>query len=172
VLGRVSSAARSMLWALFALGIADYLWKRRRHWKEMMMTRAERREEHRRTEGDPHQKARRRALHRQLLAGGQARGVGQASCVVVNPTHIAIALRYRAEEAEAPYLVAKGWAEDALHLRRQARALGVPIVKDIPLARSLVQYDVGDEIPEELYQAAAVVLKVALLRRAGGEHRS
>jgi type III secretion protein U len=81
---------------------------------------------------------------------------------VVNPTHIAVALRYEESECEAPYIVAKGREEDALKLRKQAEELKIPIVRDIPLARSLVHYDVGEEVPEELYKAAAAVLKVAL----------
>ena len=85
--------------------------------------------------------------------------------MVVNPTHIAVALRYAPDECEAPYLVAKGREEDALAIRREAKALGISIVRDIPLARSLIHYDVGEEIPEELYRAAAAVLKVALEAR-------
>ncbi len=81
--------------------------------------------------------------------------------MVVNPTHITVALRYATKECEAPYLVAKGHEADALGLRREAERLGIPVVRDVPLARSLIHYDVGEEIPEELYQAAAAVLRVA-----------
>lgn len=113
-------------------------------------------------DGDPHQKAKRKSLHKQLAAGGSARGVAKATAIVVNPTHIAVALRYAEDECEAPYIVARGREEDALKIRKEAAALGIPIVRDIPLARSLVHYDVGEEVPEELYQAAAAILKVAL----------
>jgi type III secretion protein U len=147
---------------LLALGFCDYLWARRRHLRDLMMSREERKDEHKNAEGDPRQKAKRKAIQRQLLQGGRARGVQQASCVVVNPTHVAVALRYAEGEADAPYIVAKGLEGDALRLRRRAQALGIPVVKDVPLARSLVQYDVGEEIPEELYKAAAVVLRVAI----------
>jgi type III secretion protein U len=82
--------------------------------------------------------------------------------VVVNPTHIAVALRYDEAECDAPYIVAKAREEDALKLRKQAQSQGIPVIRDIPLARSLVHYDVGEQVPEELYQAAAAVLKVAL----------
>ena len=85
-----------------------------------------------------------------------------ATAVVVNPTHIAVAIRYAEDECEAPYIVARGREEDALKIRREAESLGIPIVRDIPLARTLVHYDVGEEVPEELYQAAAAILKVAL----------
>ncbi len=147
---------------LLALGVADFLLARARLRKELMMSRQEVKQEHKNSDGDPHQKQKRRAVHRQLAQGGPARGVQKATAIVVNPTHIAIALRYRPEECEAPYLVAKGREEDALQLRREAQALGIPIIKDVPLARALVHYDVGEEVPDELYRAAAAVLRVAL----------
>jgi type III secretion protein U len=85
--------------------------------------------------------------------------------VVVNPTHIAVALRYDSQECEAPYLVAKGREADALALRREAQRRGISVIRDVSLARSLIHYDVGEQIPEELYQAAAVVLRVAMESR-------
>jgi len=84
--------------------------------------------------------------------------------VVVNPTHVAVALRWAPDESDAPYLVAKGREADALDIRRQALALGIPVVRDVALARGLIQYDLGEEVPEELYRAAAVVLQVAMDR--------
>jgi type III secretion protein U len=161
VLGLLGALAVRLACVLVVLGVGDYALARRRHVKDLMMTREEVKREHKESEGDPRHKSHRRALHRQLSAGGPARGVQKASVVVVNPTHIAVALRYATEECEAPYLVAKGREVDALALRREAERLGVSVVRDVPLARSLIHYDVGEEIPEELYQAAAVVLRVA-----------
>ena len=160
-LGLLGPLVIRLAWVLVVLGVGDYALARRRHVKDLMMTREEVKREHKESEGDPHHKSQRKALHRQLAAGGAARGVQKASVVVVNPTHIAVALRYATEECEAPYLVAKGREADALGLRREAERLGIPVVRDVPLARSLVHYDVGEEIPEELYQAAAAVLRVA-----------
>jgi type III secretion protein U len=147
--------------ALLGLGVADFAWARQRHHKELMMSREEMKQEHKNSEGDPHAKAHRKHLQKQLAQGGRARSVKQATAVVVNPTHIAIALRYDEAECDAPYIVARGREEDAMSIRREAQTHGVPIVKDVPLARSLIHYDVGEEIPEELYRAAAAVLKVA-----------
>ncbi|HEY0096224.1 MAG TPA: EscU/YscU/HrcU family type III secretion system export apparatus switch protein [Archangium sp.] len=161
LLGRLGPLTLRLACVLVVLGVGDYALARRKHVKDLMMTREEVKREHKESEGDPHHKSQRKALHRQLAAGGAARGVQKASVVVVNPTHIAIALRYATEECEAPYLVAKGREADALALRREAERLGVPVVRDVPLARSLIHYDVGEEIPEELYQAAAAVLRVA-----------
>jgi type III secretion protein U len=162
LLHKLAPLTMRAVFVLLGLGILDYLWARRAHVKELMMSREERKDEHKESEGDPRQKGKRRAMQRQILFGGRARGVQQASCVVVNPTHIAVALRYAEKEADAPYVVAKGREYDALRLRRRAAQLGIPVVKDVPLARSLVDFDVGEEIPEELYQAAAAVLRVVL----------
>ena len=147
---------------LVVLGVGDWALAKRRHVKDLMMSHDEVKQEHKSSDGDPHQKAKRKSLHKQLAAGGPARGVRQASAVVVNPTHLAIALRYAEDECDAPYIVARGQEEDALMIRKEAESLGIPVVRDIPLARSLIHYDVGEEVPEELYQAAAAILKVAL----------
>ncbi len=95
----------------------------------------------------------------------------RATVVVVNPTHVAVALRYDQTECDAPYIVARGHGEDALKLKQDAAALKIPVVKDIPLARSLLQYEPGEEVPQELYQAAAAVLTVALERARDGAAR-
>ncbi|MHB8872744.1 MAG: EscU/YscU/HrcU family type III secretion system export apparatus switch protein [Myxococcaceae bacterium] len=154
---------------ILLLGAGDYLLARRRHIKDLMMTREECKQENKDSEGDPHQKGKRKALHKALAVGGPARGVHKATAVVVNPTHIAVALRYDERECEAPYIVARAREEDALKLRREAKRLGIPVVKDIPLARSLIHYDVGEEIPEELYKAAAAILKVALDKQSADQ---
>ena len=147
--------------ATAAVGCADALVARVRHRGRLRMTREEVLEEQRLSEGDPRQRARRRALHRSLLLAGRARGIRSASALVVNPTHLAVALRYAPREAEAPFLVAKGAGFQAQELRREARRWGIPVVRDVALARSLTVFDVGEEIPEDLYQAAAAVLQVA-----------
>lgn len=152
--------------ALVVLGGGDFLWARWKHRQELMMTREEVKQEYKDSEGDPRHKAERKALHRQMVQAGRARGVQKATAVVVNPTHIAVALRYEEKECDAPYLVAKGRDRAAQAIRNQAQRLGIPVVQDIPLARSLVQFDVGEEIPEELYQAAAAVLKAAFESRS------
>ncbi|WP_224365294.1 EscU/YscU/HrcU family type III secretion system export apparatus switch protein [Hyalangium versicolor] len=162
---RLVPLATRIAWVLLVLGLVDYALARRRHLKDLMMTREEVKREFKESEGDPHHKAQRKALHRQLAQGGPARGVQRGTAVVVNPTHIAVALRYDTQECEAPYLVAKGREADALGLRREAQRLGIPVVRDVPLARSLIHYDVGEQIPEELYQTAAVVLRVAMESR-------
>jgi type III secretion protein U len=163
---RVAALATRVAWGVVLLGVGDYALARRRHLKDLMMTREEVRREHKESEGDPRHKGQRKALHRQLAQGGPARGVQKATAVVVNPTHLAVALRYDIQECEAPYLVARARESEALALREEARRLGIPVVRDIPLARSLIHYDLGEPIPEELYQAAAIVLRTAMESRS------
>ena len=79
--------------------------------------------------------------------------------VVVNPTHVAVALRYEDEEHDAPEVVASGRGEMAKLMIDAARAYGVPVVRDIPVARALVELEVGEQIPEELFEAVAEILK-------------
>ncbi len=146
------------------IGLVDLVLARRRHRRSLRMSRDEVRREHREQEGDPRHRAHRRAAHRQLLAFGRSRGVKAASVVVVNPVHLAVALRWAPEECDAPYLVARGRGLDARAIRAEALGAGIPVVRDVALARGLVQYDVGEEVPEELYRAAAVVLQHALDR--------
>jgi type III secretion protein U len=162
VLGAFLPAVIRASAVLIVLGLADYALARLRHTKDLMMSHEDVKQEHKNSEGDPHTKGQRKHLMKQLAMGGPARGVQKATAVVVNPTHIAVAIRYDESECDAPYIVARGREEDALAMRKEAKALGIPVVRDVPLARSLIHYDVGEEVPEELYQAAAAVLKVAL----------
>ncbi|MGC3997863.1 MAG: EscU/YscU/HrcU family type III secretion system export apparatus switch protein [Anaeromyxobacter sp.] len=142
--------------ALVALGLLDLLLARRRHRRGLRMTRDEVRREHREDEGDPALRAERRRLGRALVEAGP---VARATVLVVNPTRLAVALRHRRGGDEAPRVVAKGAGRDAARLRSAARRAGVPIVENVPLARALHRLvELGDEIPEELYEGAAAVL--------------
>jgi type III secretion protein U len=140
--------------ALFAL--ADWALARRRHRRALAMTKDEVRREHEEEEGNPAHRAERRRLHRALALAGP---VSRATVVVVNPTHLAVALRHEREGDDAPRVIAKGTGLAAARIRSAARRAGVPIVRDVALARALHRLaEVGDEIPEELYDAAAAVL--------------
>jgi flagellar biosynthesis protein FlhB len=141
---------------LALLGAADLLLARRRLRESLRMTRDEVRRELREDEGDPTHRGERRRLHRALLESGS---VARATVVVVNPTRIAVALRHDRGSDGAPRVLAKGSGAAAGRIRSAARRAGVPVVRDVPLARALHRLaDVGDEIPEELYDAAAAIL--------------
>jgi flagellar biosynthesis protein FlhB len=146
--------------AFAVLGAADYLWQRRKHLVRLRMTRDEVRREHREDEGDPQHKAERRRMHQELLRHSMVEAVRTADCVIVNPEHIAVALRYDQATMGAPQVVATGEDLVAAHIREVARQHGVPIFRDVPLARALAGLEPGDEIPEALYEAVAELLRV------------
>ncbi|MFN7146132.1 MAG: flagellar biosynthesis protein FlhB, partial [Myxococcota bacterium] len=123
--------------AALLLGAADFGWERWRIAKEMRMTRQQVREENKDTEGDPHVRAHRRRRARQIATSRQLRDVAGADVVVTNPTHYAVALRYRKEENAAPVVVARGVDHFALQIRAAATRSDVAIVENRPLARAL-----------------------------------
>jgi type III secretion protein U len=124
-----------------------------------MMTRDEVRREYRESEGDPEIKAARRRAHQEMLTGAMIAAVKNATVVIVNPTRLAIALRYVEDEDEAPLVVSQGMGEIARQMIDAARAYGIPVVRDVPVARALKDLEVGEEIPEALYEAVAEILR-------------
>ena len=88
--------------------------------------------------------------------------VKEATVVVVNPTHLACALRYDEDGGDAaPVVLASGRGDLAAQIVRAAEAYGVPVLRDVPLARALIELEPGDVIPEALYEAVAEILKAA-----------
>ena len=110
----------------------------------------------------------RQRMHREILRHRMVESVRTADCVIVNPEHIAVALRYDQASMDAPEVVAKGEDLVAQQIREVARRHGVPIYRDVALARALHQLELGDEIPEALYDAVAEVLRF-VQRTAEGE---
>lgn len=145
--------------AYAVIGAADLLWQRRRWLLEHRMTREEVKREFKETEGDPRHKAERQRLHRDLLRHQMIEAVRTADCVIVNPDHLAIALRFDEATMRAPQVVAKGERLVAQEIKEVARRYGVPIYRDVALARALHELELGDEIPEALYDAVAEVLR-------------
>jgi len=164
----IGALAAQLAIAALTFGLLDLALARRRHRRALMMTRDEVRRESREDEGDPQHRAERRRLHRDLLEAGP---ISTATVVIVNPTHVAVALRHRRESDEAPRLLAKGTGEAAARIRSAARRAGVPIVQNVDLARAVARLvDVGEEIPPELFEAAAAVL-LHVYGAAGGRGR-
>jgi flagellar biosynthesis protein FlhB len=150
--------------ALFglAVGAADLFVTRRTWLKRLRMGKDEVKREHKESEGDPQLKAARDRAHHEMLASATVANVRNASVVVVNPTHIACALRYDEEqEDDAPVVLAVGEGDLARRIVDAARDYGVPVLRDIPLARALIELSPGDRIPEELYEAVAEILRAA-----------
>lgn len=150
-------------WRLLAVSLviagADLALQRWRFTSRMKMTKEEVRREGKEDEGDPMLKGKRKKRHRELARGRAAIEVPRADALLVNPTHIAIALRYRRDEGRAPRVTAKGKGELAEFMRDLARQNGIPIVEDIPLARLLYRkVKVGGEVPAATYKAVAAIL--------------
>lgn len=174
VLAATGTTLRALLFraggAMLAVAVADVLYQRWRHLRELRMTKQEVEREHEEAEGDPHAKAERDRVRREIAQHDVAEAVRGASVVVVNPTHLAVALRFDEEGDEgAPEVVAKGMDEQAARIRRLAEEAGVPIVRDVPLARGLYELELGQEIPEALYETVAAVLHVAWAERGEQE---
>lgn len=123
------------------------------------MTKQEVKDEWKESEGDPLFKSARRQMHRDILMQSMMAAVQRADVVVVNPTHIAVALRYDRGEMGAPVVLAKGAELIAAKMREIAQAADVPLMRDVPLARALYELEIDSEIPEEMFEAVAVVLR-------------
>jgi flagellar biosynthetic protein FlhB len=153
---------------MIALVAFDYLYQRWHVEKQLRMSRQEIKEEMREQEGDPLLKSHLKSLRQRLSRRRMISEVAKADVVITNPTHLAIALRYRPEEMGAPKVLAKGAGFIAEKIRDVARAKGIAIVENKPLARLLYkQVEVGREIPEALYRAVAGVLAYVYRLRRG-----
>ncbi len=141
------------------LGGADFFLQRFLHRQDMKMTKREVTEENRETEGNPLVKAQRRAQHREILSQSPAAAVREADVVVVDPPRVAVALKYERGKTTAPIVTAKGADLMVEKMLDIAAGAGVPVQTDIQLARALYELEVEREIPEELYEAVAVVLQ-------------
>jgi flagellar biosynthetic protein FlhB len=139
------------------VGLADYAYQRWKTGKQLKMTKDEVKRENKNTEGDPLIRSRRRAQHQKISQNKMLAAVPEASVVVVNPTHVAVALAY--EQGGVPKVVAKGADDLAFRIRERAFEAGVPVVESRPLARILHDLlDVGAEVPANLYEAVAIVI--------------
>jgi flagellar biosynthesis protein FlhB len=144
--------------ALLVLAVLDYAQSKLRLERQLRMSREEIKEELKQSEGDPQMKGRQRARAREALKRGVAKQVRTSDVILVNPTHVSVALRYRREQV-APVVTAKGYDEMALHIRQIARDAGVPLVENRALARELARrVKVGKPIPVDLFAAVAQVL--------------
>jgi len=141
------------------LGILDYGFQRWRHEQDLRMTRQQIKDEHKQEEGDPQQKARIRKLQREIAQRQMMQDVPDATVVLTNPTHFAVAVRYDRSSNSAPEVVAKGADHLAKRIVSIARDHGIPVVENKPLARTLFKaVEIGQQIPISLYRAVAEIL--------------
>ncbi|GMO68253.1 MAG: flagellar biosynthesis protein FlhB [Treponemataceae bacterium] len=159
--------------ALFFLviSIPDYLVQRYQFMQTLKMTKQEVKEEYKQMEGDPRVKARLRQYMQELLRQSMPASVAAADVVITNPTHFAVAIQYDQTKMQGPMVTAKGQDELAQRIKAIARENEVPIVENKPLARALyAEVDIGEIIPENYYQALAVILaNVYNMRGAGAK---
>jgi flagellar biosynthesis protein FlhB len=155
----LSTGLARILSVVALLAGLDFALTRHRYHQRMRMTKEEAKRDHREEEGDPLMRSRRRRRHRELAKGLVKIEVPRADALIVNPTHIAIAIRYRPGEDQAPRVTAKGKGQLAEIMRELAHEHGIPIVEDIPLARLLYRrVKVGRCVPMETFKAVAAVL--------------
>lgn len=148
---------------------ADYLYRWWRHEQQLRMSRQEIKDEAKQEDGNPQVRQRIKSAHQQALIRKSLRVVPQATLVVTNPTHIAVALRYDVGQPGAPKVVAKGKGALAQRIIRLAREHGVPIQEAKPVARALYrQANIGQEIPFELFHVVAEILSRLYRRRQTG----
>lgn len=167
----VTTIALQMLGAVIAvlalIAAADFLFQYRQWFERQKMSMRELKEEFKQTEGDPAIKARIRRLREERMRKRMMAAVPEASVVITNPTHFAVALKYEKGD-NAPRCVAKGADAIALRIREVAKAHAVPVVENPPLARALhATVDLDQEIPPEHYRAVAEIIGYVMkLRRA------
>ncbi len=172
----LAASLAKILTTVALLAGVDFALTRYRYQQRMKMSKDEAKRDHREESGDPTIRARRRRKHRDLAKGLVKVEVPRADALVVNPTHIAIAIRYRPGEDQAPRVTAKGKGQLAEIMRDLARENGIPIVEDIPLARLLYRrVKVGRCVPLETFKAVATILAYVYrvlgrgpIRAAGG----
>jgi flagellar biosynthesis protein FlhB len=155
----LGSGLAKILSVVLLLAGLDLALTRYRYHQRMKMTKEEAKRDYRQEEGDPTIRARRRRRHRELAKGIAKVEVPRADALVVNPTHIAIAIRYRPGEDQAPRVTAKGKGQLAEVMREIAHEHGIPIVEDVALARLLYRrVKVGRSVPMETFKAVAAIL--------------
>lgn len=143
------------------IATADIVWSRFSWRGDLRMTRQEVKDEMKQTDGDPAVKARIRSLQRDRARRRMMTAVPQATLIIVNPTHYAIALRYARDKDAAPVVVAKGQDLIALRIREIATEHGIPVFEDVALARSMYsQVSIDSVIPAQFYQAVAELIRI------------
>lgn len=145
--------------ALLVLAVFDYFYQKWQFEKNIRMSKQDIKDEYKKTEGDPLIKSKIRERQRRMAMQRMMQEVPKADVVITNPTHYAVAILYDGANMEAPRVIAKGADYVALRMRQVAQEHHVPLMENKPLARALyAQVDIGESIPQELFQAVAEVL--------------
>lgn len=146
---------------MIVLALADYLYQRYMYNKDLKMTKQEIKEEFKQDEGDPQIKSKIKQKQRELATRRMMSQIPDATVVVTNPTHIAVALKYEEGKSEAPIVVAKGSDYVAIKIKEIAKESNVPILENRPLARMIFnEVELDNAIPVNMYAAVAEILAV------------
>ncbi|MDR2488940.1 MAG: type III secretion system export apparatus subunit SctU [Desulfovibrio sp.] len=146
--------------AFLVVAALSYFFQRRQYMKGLMMTKDEVKREYKEMEGDPHIKGKRKQLHQEMAMSNTLHGVRRAQVVVTNPTRVAVALHYDAKKTPLPVIVGMGEGFLAQRIVAIAREEGIPVMRNIPLARALLRDGAENEyIPADLIRPVAEVLR-------------
>jgi len=157
--GKMLIIAFVMLLIIFVFALIDIVIVRKQYFDGLKMSKQEVKDEGKQAEGDPEVKARIKSIQFETARKRMMQDVPNADVVITNPTHYAIAIKYEPEKNAAPKVVAKGMDSLAQRIKTIAKENGIPIEENKELARALYKVaDVGDEIPNELFQAVAQIL--------------
>lgn len=145
--------------ATLIIALADYAYQKYTHLKKLRMTKQEVKDEYKQMEGDPLVKSKIRQIRTERARRRMMDNVHKADVVIVNPTHFAVALEYKADQMDVPVVVAKGVDHIALKIKEIAAEDDIPIVENPPLARALyASVDIDEPIPTEHFKAVAEVI--------------
>jgi len=155
--------------AYTVIALADLAWQRFQYTKQLMMSKDEVKQEYKGMEGDPQIKGQRKQLHQELLQNDSVQQAREASVVITNPTHLALAIKYDEDTTPLPMLMAKGEGTLAQLMINAAIEAGVPVMQNIPLAHALFNEGaVNQYIPSDLIEPVAAVLKLVQDLKASG----
>ena len=148
---------------LIVIAVIDFYFQKKMYKKEMRMTKQEVKDEYKNMEGDPKIKSKQKQKQREIGMQRMMQSVANATVVITNPTHLAIALKYEEGKDGAPVVVGKGADYVALKIKNIAKENDVPIVENKPLARLMYEkVEIDKEIPQDLYQGVAEILAVVM----------
>lgn len=144
---------------MLIISVADYSYQRYKHNKDLKMSMQEIKEEYKQQEGDPQIKSKIRQKQREMASSRMMQAVPDATVVITNPTHLAVAIKYEQGGEGAPIVVAKGADNVAIKIKEIAKENDIPIIENKPLARLIYkELDLDTEIPADMYQAVAEIL--------------
>lgn len=157
--------------AYVVIAAIDFIFQKKQHIKQLMMTKQEVKQEHKENEGDPTIKGKRKQLHRELASDEAVKRTKNSSVLITNPTHYAIALYYEKDVTQLPIMLAKAKGPLALRMMQVAHEEGIPVMRNIPLAHALYDDGYVDQfIPRDLIEPIAEVLRAITRLRKQQEH--